>query len=244
MHDVARGTTQKFSAGTFDSSYAPVWSPDNSTVIFSAYPVDRLFSKAVASAQELALMVQGTDSTATSWSVDGRLLVYSQTSSTTKADLWLLPLDERDPKPRPFKQTPAAERDGHISPDGRWIAYTSDSSGRNEVYVESIVPGGASYPVSVNGGGNPHWRADGKELYFITSSNNALTAVDVKTGPQLIFGLPHELFSQPETHSDLLGFQYQPNADGSQFLMLLSAGGEVTAPPLTVVTNWQATLKK
>ena len=244
MRDVARGTTQKFTAGTFDSSYAPVWSPDNSSVIFSAYPIDRLFRKAVASAPELALTVQGTDSTATSWSTDGRLLVYSQTSSTTKADVWLLPLDERDAKPRPFKQTPAAERDGQISPDGRWIAYTSDSSGRNEIYVESIAPGGASHPVSVNGGGYPRWRADGKELYFITSSNSALMAVEVKTGLELTFGVPHELFIEPELRRNPSESPYQPNADGSQFLMLLSAGGESTAPPLTVVTNWQAMLKK
>jgi Tol biopolymer transport system component len=243
MRDVARGTTQKLTAGTFDSSYAPVWSPDNSAIIFSAYPIDRLFRKAVASTQEFALPVEGTDSTATSWSRDGKLLAYSQTSSTTKTDLWLLPLDEKDPKPRPFKQTPAAEREGQISPDGRWMAYTSDASGRNEVYVESIALGGASHPVSVNGGGYPRWRADGKELYFITSSNSALMAVDVKTGPELTFGVPHELFTQPDLRRNVSEFPYQPNADGSQFLMLLSAGGEV-APPLTVVTNWQATLKK
>jgi serine/threonine protein kinase len=244
MRDVARGTTQRFTAGTFDSSYAPVWSPDNSSVIFSAYPIDRLFRKAMTSAQELALVVQGTDSTATSWSTDGRLLVYSQTSSTTKADVWLLPLDETDPKPRPFKQTPAAERDGHISPDGRWMAYTSDASGRNEVYVESIVQGGASHLVSVNGGGYPRWRADGKELYFITSSNNALMAVDVKIGSKLTFGVPHELFIEAELRRNPSESPYQPNPDGSQFLMLLSAGGESTPAPLTVVTNWQATLKK
>jgi serine/threonine protein kinase/roadblock/LC7 domain-containing protein len=244
MRDVARGNTQKFTTGTFDSSYAPVWSPDNSSVIFSAYPVDRLYRKAVSSAQELALTVQGTDSTATSWSTDGKLLAYSQTSSTTKADVWLLPLDQRDAKPQPFKQTPAAEREGQISPDGRWMAYTSDSSGRNEVYVESITPGGASHLVSVNGGGYPRWRGDGKELYFITSSNSSLMAVDIKTGPEITFGLPHELFVQPALRRNVSEFPYQPNADGSQFLMLLSAGGEVAAPALTVVTNWQGTLKK
>jgi Tol biopolymer transport system component len=124
------------------------------------------------------------------------------------------------------------------------MAYTSDSSGRNEVYVESITPGGASHLVSVNGGGYPRWRGDGKELYFITSSNSSLMAVDIKTGPEITFGLPHELFVQPALRRNVSEFPYQPNADGSQFLMLLSAGGEVAAPALTVVTNWQGTLKK
>ncbi|MEO8097358.1 MAG: protein kinase [Acidobacteriota bacterium] len=240
LRDVARGASQKFSDGTADSPYGGVWSPDGSSVVFSIYPEDRLFQQAKDSAKAVALPVQGTNSFATSWSRDGKLLLYSQTSGATKDDIWLLPMNgSGEQKPRVFKQTPAQEHQAVFSPDGQWIAYSSDASGRAEVYVEAFAPGGSSRPVSVDGGSVPRWRADGKALYFI-SNNKGVMEVDVKFSPEPAFGLPRELFRQTTLLGEAPGgYRFEPNSDGTQFLMRLPVGGALASPPLTIITNWQ-----
>jgi serine/threonine protein kinase len=239
LHDVARGASQRFTVG-FSSAYSPVWSPDGATVVFAVYPEDRLYAKKVASVKEEALPVSGTNTYPTSWSADGKLLAYSQMGLTTKDDLWLFPM-EGERKPRPFKGTAFFERSAQISPDQRWILYSSDPSGQLEVYIESML-GGAPRQVSVGGGMNPHWRANGRELYFI--SGRKVMAVDVKPGPDLTFSAPHEMFTEPNLLTDTRGVTYQPSTDGKQFLMLLPVGGAPAARPLTVVSNWQAALRK
>ena len=240
LRDVVRGTSQRFTFGPF-SAYSPVWSPDGTTAAFTVYPEDRLYAKRLDSAKEEAWKVSATNTYASSWSADAKLLALSQSGVTTKDDLWLLPL-EGERKPRIFKQTPYNERSGQISPDGRWMVYGSDPSGRFEVYIELITPGGAQRQISVEGGLSPHWRADGRELYFISDRN--MMAVDVKPGPELTFSAPHKLFREPILVADSRGNTYQPSTDGSQFLVLLPVGDAPTAPPLTVVTNWQAALHK
>jgi eukaryotic-like serine/threonine-protein kinase len=241
LRDVGRGVSQRFTFGPF-SAYSPVWSPDSATAAFTAYPEDRLYAKRVDAGKEEDWKVVGTDTYASSWSADAKLLVFSQRGVTTKDDLWLLPLDgER--KPRIFKQTPYTETSGQISPDGRWMLYASDASGRFEVYIEFLAPGSAQRQISVDGGFSPHWRADGRELYFI--SGRTMMAVDVKPGPDLTFSAPHELFREPALVTEFRGgITYQPSVDGSQFLVLLPVGGAPAAPPLTVVTNWRAALHK
>jgi dipeptidyl aminopeptidase/acylaminoacyl peptidase len=189
------------------------------------------------------LPATGTNTFASSWSADSTFLVFSQTGVTSRDDLWLQPLNgER--KPKLFKQTPFNEANGKVSPDGRWMAYNADSSGQFEVYIESMAAGGAQRQISVAGGGGPRWRSDGRELYFI--SDRKLMAVDIKPGPELGFGAPHELFRETNFIADIYArtTPYQPSANGSQFLALLSVGDAPTAPPLTVVTNWQSAYAK
>jgi Tol biopolymer transport system component/predicted Ser/Thr protein kinase len=240
LRDMARGASQRFTFGPF-SAYSAVWSPDGATAAFTAYPEDRLYTKNLSAAKEEAWNVTGTNTYASSWSAAAKLLAFSQTGVATKDDLYLLPM-EGERKPRIFKQTPYAERDGQISPDGRWMVYTSDSSGQLEVYIEPIVSGGAPRQISVDGGVGPRWRADGRELYFV--SDRKVMAAEVTPGPELAFKAPHELFQEPGLVTDRRGIAYQPSTDGSQFLVLLPVGGAPTALPLTVVTNWQAALKK
>ena len=241
LRDLARGVSQRFTFGPF-SAYAAVWSPDSAAVMFTVYPADQLYIKKVASAKEEALPISGTNTYATSWSADGKLLAFSQQGVTTKEDLWLLPV-EGERKPRLFKQTPYVEMSAQISPDGRWIAYESNSSDQSEVYIEPIVPGGAARQISVGGGRRPHWRADGQELYFV--AEHSVMAVDVKPGPSLTVGSPHELFHESNLITgNKYEFEYQPAKDGSKFLMLLSGGDAPVYPPLTVVTNWQAARAK
>jgi serine/threonine protein kinase/Tol biopolymer transport system component len=241
LYDMAHGTTQRFTFEPFDAHF-PLWSPDGTTVVFCTYLGSELYRKATqTSAKEESLGIQGTNARATSWAGDGKLLVYSQTGDTTKDDLWLLPL-EGDRKPKIFKQTPFNESDGEISPDGRWMVYNSDASGQYEIYIEPMPAGGAQRQISVGGGQSPAWRSDGRELYFL--SDNKLMAVDIKPGPGLTFGTPHELFSGSNLITNPRQRAVFPSADGRQFLALLPAGDAPAASPITVVTNWQTELKK
>ncbi len=235
LHDIAQGTSQRFTFGPYAALW-PEWSSDSASVVFSALPNYELFQKSIrTSAKEESLKVIGTNTRVSSWQSDGKLLAYSQTGDSTKDDLWLLPL-EGDRKPKLFKQTPFAERSGQISPDGRWMVYSSDASGQSEIYIEPMPSGGAQRQISIGGGGNPSWRKDGRELYFIKSGNK-LMVVDVKPGPELTFGTPRELFTSNLIAEPRSRAVY-PNADGSQFLALLPVGDAPAAPPLTVVTNW------
>jgi eukaryotic-like serine/threonine-protein kinase len=245
LYDVSGGTSQRFTFGPF-SAFAPLWSPDGTEVVFTVFPEDRLYKKSISgSTKEESLPVVGTNTVATSWSADGKFIVFSQTSATSKNDIGLLPLTgERIPKA--LQHTSFSEMGAAISQDGRFIAYTSDSSLQQEVYVASVESTGSPRHVSIGGGDSPRWRTDGKELYFI--SDFRLMAIDVKQGPEPTFGPPHELFREPAFVSgglDGLPYRipYQPSADGSQFLVLLPVGGS-SVRPVTVVTNWQSAYGK
>jgi Tol biopolymer transport system component len=234
LHEVAHGTDQRFTLGPF-TAFRPEWSSDSSAVVFTVVGSSEGYLKSTkVSAKEENLKIKGTNLAVSSWQADGKLLAYSIAGDTTRDDLWLLPL-EGDRTPRVFKQTPFAEHSAEISPDGRWMVYSSDASGQFEVYIEPIPSGGAQRQISLGGGRSPAWRKDGRELYFL--AGNKLMAVEVQPGPNLTFGTPHELFSAPFV-VDVRTQSVYPNADGSQFLALLPVGDAPAAPPLTVVTNW------
>ena len=185
----------------------------------------------------------GTNTFVSSWSSDGKLLVYSQTGATSKSDVWVLPLDGDDRKPRRFQSTDFSEGDAQISPDGLWVAYTKDSSFQFEVYAAPILPGRPERQLSVDGGVSPRWRRNGSELFFI--SKDKLMAIEVTPGPEPSFGALRELFRETAFLTSESGAaQYQPSADGRQFLALVAAGGPPGPRPLTVITNWQSVLVK
>ena len=243
--DIARGASQRFTFGP-SSAFAPIWSPDNNTVAFTVYPEDQLYTKATrTSAMEVPLRISGTNTIASSWSADGRFLVFSQTGATTRNDIWLLPLDG-DRKPKLFKQTPFAEEEGKISPDGRWMAYTSDASGQREVYIEAMATGGLQRQISVAGGNNPRWRADGMELYFVSDRKVMGVAVEQTQTPnsELSLGMPRKLFGDLDLIVSDLTSSYEPSADGREFLALIRSNPAPAVPPLTVVTNWQTAFGK
>jgi len=150
----------------------------------------------------------------------------------------VLPM-QGDRKPVPFLQTEFGETMGQISPDGRWMAYTSNESGQQEVYVQSFPRGSGpegKWKVSTAGGHASRWRQDGKELFYLDAGGR-LMAVAVKTAAKSAFemGAPEPLF---ETRNPpLLSFGYQPSADGQRFVVAESQGS--TQAPFTVVSNWQ-----
>src|SRR5207249_4153527 len=179
------------------------------------------------------------------WSGDGRFLLYTELGSKG-ADLWVMNMDgER--KPVPFLQTPFNESQGQFSPDGHWIAYASDESGRYEVYVRPFPSGPGKWKISISGGELPRWRRDGKELYFLSPDRKLMAAaVKPASGAQPVFeaAAPQALFEArvPTLIPGRNGFVYAVAADGKRFLV--NTGSQTAETPLTVVVNWLAAVKK
>jgi hypothetical protein len=138
-------------------------------------------------------------------------------------------------EPEPYLSTRFSEIDGQFSPDGRWVAYASDESGRFEVYVQSFPGGGRRYQASFDGGHRPHWRGDGKELFYI-GADNYLVAVPVKMTPQFETGASQRLFETILPWPDESRFSVA--ADGQRFLLFSRAGRDA----MTVILNWTAEL--
>jgi Tol biopolymer transport system component len=176
-------------------------------------------------------------------SPDGRLLLYREFSPSTRGDLKILPLvGER--RPYTYLASQFDEDAAVFSPDGRWVAYVSDDSGRKEVYVASFPEPSRRHRISTDGGTQPRWRSDGRELYFVTSSRTFM-AVPFESGrTDLPTGAPRRLFDVPinMAFGSNVPFRYDVAPDG-RFLVTVRASEE-PPPPLVLVLNWQAGLEK
>ena len=184
---------------------------------------------------------------ATSWSPDGRLLLYETVHPKTNIDLWVLPM-EGERKPVPFLITQFNERQARFSPDAHWVAYTSDESGQDGVYVRSFsmnsagtaAEAGGKLPISNGFGVDPHWRGDGRELYY-RSRNGGLVGVEITTNPAFRAGKPQVLgVFVPAFVNSVGSSTWDSAADGKRFLKVTTSGPQ----PFTVVLNWQAGLKR
>jgi Tol biopolymer transport system component len=246
LRDLARGTETRF---TFHASEndGPVWSPRGDRIAFTSNRPGHydLFIKAASgTGADEPLLATANNKIAYDWSRDGRFLMYAEADPKGKTDLWALPMDgpPEARKPVPFLQTEFNEIQAQFSPDGHWVAYTSDESGRREVYVRPFPAADGKWKVSTDGGEEPRWRADGKELFFL-ASDGRLHAVSVRaaTAPKSAFelGAPEPLFEpRIDTQSgNNLGISYEVSADGKHFLVVSSNGAQSDLP-LTVVANW------
>jgi Tol biopolymer transport system component len=242
LWDFARATMTRF---TFDPAVDenPLWSPDGQQIAYSSmragtfYQIFRKNASGTGEDERLTNVAAHTDPL--SWSPDGRFIVYRQMNRGTGWDLMLLPLDgER--KPVTLLQTPESDSGARFSPDGKWLAYHSRLNGRTaEVYVQAI-DGAAGFTgdriqVSNNGGVAPHWRRDGRELFYFTVGGKLMSA-DVQLGPVARVQRPRELFTSTGA-TEAIHF-YDVAADGKRLIMVLKP---VSPDParLTVVTNWQ-----
>jgi dipeptidyl aminopeptidase/acylaminoacyl peptidase len=186
------------------------------------------------------------------WSGDGKLIVYNVDDPKTGRDVWALPLTG-DRKPFPILQTPFFEANPQISPDGKWIAYQSNETGRGEIYVQTLPTGGGKWQISSSGGGYPRWRRDGKELFYMDRpSFGKIVAVGISTaGSNFQSSAPHPLFDSGFSgagfgHISVTNY-YAVSSDGQRFLIPRPESNltaDVTNTPITVVLNWTAALKK
>ena len=201
-----------------------------------------LYEKDAAGANPPQLLVESDTAVfPTDWSTDGALVSYTNVTADTSWDLWLLPM-LGDRQPTIFLQTPFVESTGMLSPDGRWLAFMSDESGRREVYVQRVPATGGKFPISTGGGRDARWRRDGQELYYL-SLDNELMAVDIDAaGDAPTVGIPHVLFQAPFRQSPPQRNSYDVTADGQRFLVNTLVEGALSAP-ITWVLNWAAELE-
>jgi Tol biopolymer transport system component len=256
IEDPNRGISSRL---TFDLGVDdfPLWSPDGTRIVFSSDRdggVFQLYEKqSGGSRQEQLLLKTGQPKMATDWSRDGRYIVYTETDATTGADLWLLPLFG-DRKPVEYLRTPFNETEARVSPDGRWLAYRSDESGIEQVYVQSFPQAGSKWQVSTDGGRQPHWRGDGKELFYLSPTlDDQFMSVDVLSTPKeaaFKAAIPNQRFVINVLTGPVPGGQsvqrnsYDVMRDGQR--LLLNSNREVNdiRPTITVVLNWAAGLGK
>jgi dipeptidyl aminopeptidase/acylaminoacyl peptidase len=243
LFDLARGVPSRFTTDPSGDSN-PLWSPDGGRVVFSSGRRGALdlYQKAASGVGEEELLLESPDAKVPNdWSPDGRFIVYQTSDAKTRFDLWLLPTFG-DRRPVPFLQTRFNEHQAQFSPDGRWVAYTSDESGTPEVYVQTFPASGGRWRVSAGGGCQPRWRRDGRELFYI-AADRKLMAAEVKPGDTFEAGPPRALFAtRVMTLADFRN-HYAASADGQRFLVSSMVEDEAAAP-ITVVVNWAADLKR
>jgi Tol biopolymer transport system component len=242
IRDLARGVNSRFTFAP-GNAFSPSWSPRGDTVVFAS---DRdgapgLYEKAASGQGEEKLLLK-TDllTIPTSFTPDGGFLSYYTRDPKTSWDILILPMTG-DRKPVPFATGPFNELTPVFSPDGRFLAYTSNESGRNEIYAQSYPGPGGKWQISNAGGTDPHWRADGKELYY-RGLDQKLMAVEIGGGESLQAGIPRLLF-QGQVHIGNARNKFLPAKDGQRFLFVAPLGRE-SMTPTTVVLNWFAALGK
>ncbi len=239
MVDLSRGVSTR----VVSDGMRPLWSPDGARIAFSAdrAGVNSIFIRSANGAnEETVLLRSGYNKVLNDWSTDGKYILYASLSPETKYDLWVLPMFG-DRKPRPFLQTPANEGQGQISPDGHWVAYTSNESGSWEVYLQSFPEPGGKRILSVGGGADPHWRKDGRGLFYLSLDGN-LMAVNITLGPSPRIERPRALFRAPVLPvADFFGTQFAVSADSQRFV-IGSVERAKKEDQITVLSSWPSLL--
>jgi len=209
-----------------------------------------LYEKASSGASNEGLLLKTSESKRPlDWSRDGRFILYQspqRTDSRTNLDLWVLPTFG-DRKPTPFLHTSFNERWARFSPDGKWIAYVSDESSREEVYVQPFPPSGGKWQISTAGGTEPRWRGDGKELFYISgapSGDGKMMAVSIKWTSIPETGAPQELFLLQRALGTDNANRYGVSADGQRFLVNNPQEDVTREQQIVVLVNWTAGLTR
>jgi serine/threonine protein kinase/Tol biopolymer transport system component len=229
--ELNRGVAARLTSGP-DWDCEPAWSPDSRSIAFiSDGPMNvfRMDADGASPPERMTRSVNNQD--LDDWSRDGKYLLYTERTSTTGDDLFILPL-EGARSPMPFLQGPFNEDAARFSPDGHWIAYTSDETGRAEVYVQPFAGPGAKVKVSDVGGSAPRWRGDGAELYYL--SKGQIMGVTLRERGRTLEAAPaRKIVDLPPGASKA----FEVTDDGQRFLTLVSTG-PASAEPLTVIAHW------
>jgi eukaryotic-like serine/threonine-protein kinase len=251
LYDLSRETTTRF---TFEGNYNlnPIWTPDGKRIAFESNkegPPDLFWQLADGSGGLERLNTSENIQVPKSWSPDGQLLAFLEVNPTTGFDIWMLRMGDASPgsgqvrKAQPFLRTPFNETLARFSPDGRWLAYISDESGRYEVYVRPYPGPGGKSQISRDGGTEPVWNRNGRELFY--RNGNKMMAVEIAIQPGFTAGTPRMLFEGPYEPPPVPLPNYDVSPDGQRFLMIKPSEQEQAAPTqINVVLNWFEELKR
>jgi eukaryotic-like serine/threonine-protein kinase len=246
VYDISHGA---FSRLTFDGrSTAPIWTPDGRKITFMRIQDAgvEIVSKAAdgSGSEEFLLRGQEFSRVPGSWSPDGKFLLYSPAYPDTGRDIFVLPM-EGDRKPRPFVQTKFDEYDPVFSPDGHWIAYMSNETGRFEIYVQPFPGPGGKWQISTDGGLWPVWASEGRELFYLTVSTNRIMSVSVAPRPSFTASAPRFIADLPSLLQSYFyaNGNYDVSPDGQRFLFVKMNRPDAPSGELRVILNWDEELK-
>jgi len=253
VYDLVRGVRTQITLGPYATS-SPIWSPDGTRVLFAGkrqhYGIYEVGSGGAG--RDRLILDTGTDIWPLDLSPDSRFLLYGQGENVgrVKGQLWIHSLD-RSGSPFRLLEGDSVEADGRFSPDGRWVAYSSNESGRAEVYVVPFRVSSSfskrtgmkeKWKISVHGGEQPNWRRDGRELFYLAADNTLMVVPIMSRGAKFEAGAAHALFHANPTPSTHYQSCYDVSPDGSRFI-INTAAAERTAP-ITLVENWFSDFKK
>jgi Tol biopolymer transport system component len=239
IEDLVRGGLTRFTFHEAVDGF-PVWSPDGSQVIFESTrngTFDLWIKPSSGAAEEQLLLDTPDTEWPLSWSQDGRFLLFQRSDLKTRWDLWALPMTGADRTPIVVADTSFTERMGQFSPDGRWVAYETNESGRQEIVAQRFPEAGAKWPVSTGGGIAPRWRADGREIYFIAPDGRMMAVPITITGSTFEAGKTEALFSS-QIVPQPFKTQYTVSGDG-RFLINNLTEEDSAASPITLILNWK-----
>ena len=243
LYELARGTLTRLAENLV--APFPIWTPDGKHLTLGS-PLSGSFNlywmPADGSGAAESLITSENAQWPGSWSPDGRLLAFSEQDPATGWDIWVLGL-EGERKPRPFLQTASNESSPKFSPDGRWLAYASDESGRQEIYVRPFPGPGRKWQISTEGGTEPVWARNGQELFYRNGDKMMAAAVETKPAfaaakPKLLFAAHYEKSPYPFLAD------YDVTPDGWRFLMIRASEQESAPTQLNVVLNWSDEVRR
>jgi WD40-like Beta Propeller Repeat len=210
MFDMERATTARLS---FSGGMTPVWSPDGRWIAFTR-PGGRLFRVASDGTGPPLVLADAAQPVVTNWSPDGAAILFQQRVAGGTWSLWTEPAEGG--LPVALQSTPFNTQDAHFSPDGRFVAYTSDESGRQQVFVLELPEGRGKWQVSTGGGSSPRWRRDGREIFYLAPGARLMSSNIDAAGAAFTVGAPRMLFQVPAADAG----PFEVTADGQQFIML------------------------
>ncbi len=259
LYDLVRETLTRLTFGG-NTNNNPSWTPDGKRIAFESSkqgPLNIFWQLADGSGGLERLTTSEYPQVPHSWSPDGQLLAFAEVTPSTGYDIWILPMGDPLPssgqvpsagsgqvrKAQPFLRTRFDEAVPRFSPDGRWLAYVSNESGQSEIYVQPYPGPGGKWQISTEGGKEPVWNRNGRELFYRTSDK--MMAVEITTQPNFSVGKPQMLFEGRYLPTPVTSPNYDVSPDGQRFLMLKPAEQAQAAPTqINVVLNWFEELKQ
>jgi eukaryotic-like serine/threonine-protein kinase len=245
VYDLKRGTDSRLTFSSADD-FDPAWSADQSRIFFTSdrTGVRDIYEKSASGLGSDQPVFQSKDQNkcVDDVTADGRYAIYDSGASSTTTQLWTLPL-YGDHKPFAYIQgSNFGAHSARFSPNGRYVAYESNETGKSEIYVQTFPEQTGKWQISPSGGAEPMWRRDGKELYYLTIDHKLMTVPVSSDGASFQAGIPKPLFQAQLVPFSWWRNIYFPSPDGQRFLMLMPAG-EPEQEPITVLVNWPALLK-